>query len=332
MLIAVLALVLGLILRVFWQPIVSWFSPAIGQKQKITLAVTKYPGSGLLYLALEKGYFAREGFDVSLQPHSSGRDALSATQSGQADLGTVADLPIVYESMKGQQVSVVATIFNARQSYGVIARRDRLIHRFSDLKGKKIGVTLRTDGHYVFSTMLARHHISLDQVQIENVVPEKMMDALLRGEVDAVSTWEPWLKDFSRALDKNGIEFRTIGDFVLNYNLAGRSEWIANNQNIVQGLLRAIIKAKDDVDENPQEAFTLIARLMNIERSVFDTVGPNYRYVVHLDQNLLFMMKDQARWAIENKFSDAAMTPDFLKSIDARALIAVHPDAVKLVK
>lgn len=332
LLISVLFISAGLTLFISWQSIASWMSSTYAQKQKITLALTKYPGSGLIYLALEKGYFAQEGLDVNLQTYSSGRDALAATQDGRADLGTVADLPVIYANMKGQKISIVATIFNARQSYGVIARRDRGIQRFGDLKEKKIGVTLRTDGHYVFSTMLARHQISLNQVQIEDLPPEKMMEALLSGEVDAVSTWEPWLKDFSQALDKNGIEFRSIGNFVLNYNLAGRSDWISNNPNQVQSLLKALLKAKNFVEENPQEAFTLIAKVMNIKRSVFDTVGPNYKYVVHLDQNLLIMMEEQARWAIENNFTDQTNIPNFLNSIDRRALTTVQPDAVKIVR
>lgn len=321
----------GLLLLISWQSIVAWVSPTLAPKQKITIAVAKYPGSGLLYLALAKGYFAQENLEVSLQPYTSGRDALAATQDGQADIGTVADMPVVYASLNGQKISIVATIFTARKSYGVIARRDRGIQRFGDLKEKKVGVTFRTDGHYVFSTMLARHRISLDQVQIEDLPPEKMMSALLSGEVDAVSTWEPWLRDFSRALDKNGIEFRTIGDFVLNYNLAGRSEWISSNQNVVQRLLKALVKAKKFVEDNPQEAFTIIAKLMSVERSVFDAVAPNYRYVVQLDQNLLIMMEDQARWAIENKFSEQTKIPNFLSFIDTRALTAVQPDAVKII-
>lgn len=325
------ALIVGLILAFYWQSIVAWLVPTLPPQQKITLAVTTYPGSGLPYLALAKGYFSHEGLDVRLQPYTSGRDALNATLEKQADLGTVADIPVMYSTMSGQPVSIVATIFTAGRAYGVIARRDSAIADLADLKGKVVGVTSRTDGHFVLSTMLARHRLLLNQVHIENMPPEKMLMALQNGEVDAVSTWEPWLSAAKQMLGENGVEFRTDGGFVLDYNLAGRADWVVANQDKIQRLLRALLQAKRFADENPQEAHAMITAGMKIDPATFDAVGPTYRFVVQLDQNLLIMLEDQARWAMQNKFSDQTVTPNFLKTINMDALTAVQTDAVKIV-
>ncbi|MBI3284869.1 MAG: NrtA/SsuA/CpmA family ABC transporter substrate-binding protein [Burkholderiales bacterium] len=325
-------LLLGSILGFYWQAIVAWVASPSPPHQKLTLAVTTYPGSGLAYLAAARGYFTEEGLDVTLLPYTSGRDALNATIERRADLGTVADLPVMYATMRGQPVSIVATIFTAGRAYGVIANRDREISSLKDMKGKVVGVTMRTDGHFVLSTMLARHRLALNQVRVENVPPEEMKAALQSGKVDAVATWEPWLSAANNALGDKGVEFRTDGGFVLDYNLAGSTEWVVANPDKIQRLLRALLRAKRFFDEKPKEAQAMIVGLMRIDPSTFDTVGPNYRFVVQLDQNLLIMLEDQASWAIQNKFSVQTAIPNFLSAINMDALTAVQPEAVKIVR
>lgn len=325
-------LILGSVLVWQWQTIRTWFAPIPIPRYKLSLAVTNYPGAGLPYLAAAKGYFAQEGLDVTLQPYTSGRDALRASLEKKADLATVADMPVMYATMNGQLVSIIATIFTANRAYGVLARRDHGIVTLADLKDKTIAVTFGSDGHFVLSTMLARHRLELNQVRIENLPPEEMLAALQSGKVDAISTWEPWLNAAKRTLGTDGLVFRSDRGFVLDYNLAGRTDWVAVNPGKTQRLLRALLRAKRFIDERPQEAKDLIVALMKLEPDTFNTGEPNYRFVVQLEQSVPIMLEDQARWAIQNKLSDQTVMPNFLNSIDMTALMAVQADAVKIVR
>lgn len=330
--ISALTLIFVLLCAYYWQPLMARLLPSAPLRHKLTIAVTTYPGSGLPYLALAKGYFGEEGLDVTLQPHTSGRDALNAALENHADLATVADIPVMYATMKGERVSIVATIFTASRAYGVVARRDRAINSLADLKDKLVGVTFRTDGHFVLSTMLARHRLALNQLGLSSLAPEKMLAALQSGEVDAISTWEPWLSAAKQQLGANGVEFRSDGGFVLDYNLAARSDWVVAHQDQTERVLRALLKAKRYADEMPKEAHAMIVALMGIDPATFDMAGPNYRFVLQLDQNLLIMLEDQARWAIQNKFSEQHVMPNFLNAINMDALTAVQADAVKIVR
>lgn len=325
-----ISLMLGLLVAWYWQTIIVWFTPI--PQHKLSLAVNPYPGNGLAYLAAAKGYFAQEGLDVTFQPYTSGRDALKASLEKQADLATVAVMPVMYATMKRQPVAIVATIFTASRAYGVLAMRSRGIATLPDLKDKTIGVTFGTDGHFVLSTMLARDRLALNQVRVENLPPEKMLAALQSGNVDAITTWEPWLSAAKLALGADALEFRSDSSFVIDYNLAGRADWIAANPDKTQRLLRALLRAKHFADEHPREAHATIVSLMKLAPSTFETGEANYRFVVQLEQNLLIMLEDQARWAIQNKFSEPAAMPNFLNAIDMTALMAVQADAVKLVR
>ena len=326
-----IVLVIGIAIF-YWQPIAAWFAPP-PPKGRLTIAlVNTYPGSGLLYVAAANGDFAHEGLDVTFDPYTSGGAAINAALQKRADLAASADIPVMFAALESLPVAIVATIFTTNRALGIVARRDRGIAGVADLKGKIVGVALRTDSHFVLGTMLARHQIALSDVRIKNLQPEDMLAALMTGKVDAISIWEPGFTTASKALAKNAAAFRAEGRFMFDFNLAGRADYIQANPDRIQRVLRAILRAKQFADSKPQEARAIIAKAMKIDSGIFDTIGPNYRFVLELNQNLLSVLEDQARWAIQNKLTDRTEIPNFLPLIYMDGLLAVQPDAVTIVR
>ena len=323
-----------MLIAVLWQPISIWLvSPAPYPKITLRIAINNnYPGSGLLYVAQANGYFVQLGLDVTFLPYSSGRDALAAVLQQRADLATCADIPLMFAALEGAPVAIVATIFTASQANGIVARRDRGIASIQDLKSKTIGVTLKTDGHYVLSTMLERHQATLSDVRIAPLRPEDALAALERGEVDAISTWEPGLSRAAKGLGDNAIVFRTEGRFVFDFNLAGDAHWIDAHPGHTQRLLQVLLLAKRYADAHPRQARAIIASAMKLAPDTFDAIGPDYHFVLELNQNLLSMLEDQSRWAIQNGLTQQTVVPNFLHNIKMEPLMAVNPDAVTIVR
>jgi NitT/TauT family transport system substrate-binding protein len=165
-----------------------------GPLEPMTIAINAhYTGTGLVFVAHVKGYFANEGLNVTLQPHTTGKTALDMALEGRADLATVADIPIMFAVTKGQPVSIVATISTVEKDPGIIGRKDKGILTLASLNGKRIGVTLGTSGHFVLDAFLIRQKLSTDDVTLLDQKPEEHADALMKGDIDAVATWEPYL-------------------------------------------------------------------------------------------------------------------------------------------
>jgi len=316
-----------------WPSFKAWWSPPALPKEKITIALSStYPGSGLLYIAAVKGFFAMENLDVTLQPYTTGLDAMKAMLEKRADLGTTGDTPLMFTVMAGHPVAVVATIFTAGGAFGTVARRDQGIETIADLKNKRIGVTRGTDGDFILSTMLARSKISPDNVKLVPLAPEVMVDTLAASTVDAISSWEPWLTRAQKSLGENGVEFRIDSGFTLNFSLAGNPEWVRGHPDKVLRLLRALLRAKTFADENQDEAQAIVVESEQIDPNTFTIPGTRYRFVVQLSQGLLILLEDMARWAIQNKLTEQTAAPNFLDVIDATALTAVSPDTVTIVR
>jgi NitT/TauT family transport system substrate-binding protein len=303
-----------------------------GPPEPITIAAnTRYAGTGLVFAGQMKGYFANEGLNVTLQPYTTGKSALDAVVEGRADLATVADIPIMFAVTKGQPVSVVATIFTVEKDPGIIGRRDKGILTLASLKGKRIGVTLGTSGHFVLDTFLIRQKLSTDDVTLRDLQPEELSEALAKGEVDAIATWEPYLGALRTQLGENGMIFYGDGIYELAFNIAGRRDYVVSHPGTIKKLLRALVHAERFCEEEPDAARRIIAGAINVSLENLQGLWPTYRFNVALNQSLLLALEDQTRWAIKNQLIARPDMPNYLNSLYLDGLKAVKPESVTVI-
>src|SRR5208283_5243276 len=128
--------------------------------------------------------------DAIPQVHPFGKIALNAVVEGKADLGTVADTPIVFTVMNGQKIAILATTQTSNRNEAIIARRDRGIAKPADLKGKKIGVPFGTHADFFTDIFLIAHGIDREKVKTIDIKPDEIATALVTGRVDAVSIFD----------------------------------------------------------------------------------------------------------------------------------------------
>jgi NitT/TauT family transport system substrate-binding protein len=326
------AVILGMVAAAWiYSGLITPRQPA-GPPEQLTIAVNPtYIGYALVLIAAANGYFKAEGLDVTLRPHTTGRAALDAALAAQADLATVADTPFMFAVMKGQPVSIVATISVVTGDHGLIARKDRGIATPADLKGKRIGVSLGTSGHFLLDVLLTAHKIQSRQVLITNLKPQELVDGLLSGKVDAVSTWDPYLAELKKALGENGLVYGD-GGFQVSFNVAARQDFIQRHPEAMKKLTRALLRAETFAAQRPEDARTITARATKTDHAAVSAAWPNYRLQVKLDQGLLTLLEDQSRWAIKNGYVDKTEVPNYLNFIYPDALAAVKPDVVTIIR
>jgi len=303
-----------------------------GPLEQVTIAAnTAYAGSCPIIVAREQGYFSSEGIQAVVQPHSSGKAALEAVLQGQANLGTVADIPVMFAAMNDMPVSVIATIFKAEKDHGIVGRRDRGISAPEKLKGKRIGVTLGTSGHFTLDAFLNRHRLSPGDVTTRNYKPEELSSALAKGEVDAIASWEPFLDASMTALGGNGVAFYGENVYESVFNVAGTRDYIASHPEAIKRVLRALAQGAHFCSGKPDQARELVAAVLKTETTKLKASWPSYRFSLALDQSLILALEDEARWAIKNKLTSRAEVPNYLKHMYLDGLKAVTPSAVTVI-
>lgn len=308
--------------------------PAEPLEQVVIATNTAYVGTCPVLAARDKGYFADEGILAAVQSHTSGKAAMEAVLQGKADLGTVADIPIMLAGLNKQPVLVIATIFKAEKDHGIVGRKDRGVVLPADLKGKHIGVTLSTSGHFTLDAFLNRQKLSSSEVTMHNYPPEALPTALVRGEVDAVASWEPFLGTTLAQLGSNGVVFYGQDVYESTYSIAGMHDYVAKHPETIKKILRALAKGTKFCSDAPDAAREIVpsaSKMDPAQLAELKAAWPTYRFGVVLDQGLILALEDEARWAIKNKLSGRADMPNYLDLIYLDGLESVMPSAVTII-
>jgi NitT/TauT family transport system substrate-binding protein len=300
--------------------------------EKITFALTSQPNGSLAHIAYKKGYFAEEGVEITPQMYSFGKVALNAVIEGKADMAIVAETPIMFSVMKGDEIYIIATIETSNRNEAIIGRKDKGILKPKDLKGKRVGVTFGTTGDFFMHSFFVANGIERKEVQIVNLKPDEMLDAVISGKIDAASTWHPPLIMIHKKLGDKGITFYDKHLYTETFNVVAKQDYVKKHPDTIKKVIRALIKAEGFIKQNPNESMNIVADSTGIEKALLSEVLGEFEFKVTLTRLLLVALEDQTRWAIKIKLVEASKMPNYLYFIYAEGLQAVKPEAVRIIR
>jgi ABC-type nitrate/sulfonate/bicarbonate transport system substrate-binding protein len=302
-----------------------------GPLEKITISTLPIYTPGLLFIAQEKGYFKENGLDVTIKFFQTGQIGMEQVRAGQVDIAHVGDFVLVDAILKGaKSLRCLGSIVAAEINH-IMALKDRGISQPTDLKGKKVGVTHGTIAEFFLGRFLTFNNLSLNDVKIIYLTPSEMSEALDRNQVDAVMVWDPTTYEIKKRLCDRIINWpgQTGQKF---YNvLVSTAEFTQNRSKTLEALFRALVQAETFIKNNRYESIDIIAKQINLDKSVFQSDWLSSNYELSFDQSLLIAMEDEARWIIRNKLTDQTTLPDFLDYLEAEPLARAIPKAVKII-
>lgn len=299
------------------------------ERVRVVLSVTPWPGSAALYLAREKGYFAEEGVEVVLQPCASGHLGLDAVLSGRADLVTVGDTPLARAGVQGRPVAVLATLCEINRAIWIVARKDRGIASPEDLRGKTLGVVKGTTADFFLHIFLTISYVHPRETTVVGLDTGKVVDSLLQGKVDAISTWFPHTVEATRRLGERAVVFDDPSIYKMTWNIVSRPQYAEDHPEPIRRVLRAVIRANAFIRTHPVEARRLVSGVAGLDGHALEPAWEEYSFMAALDQDLLLNLEDQARWMLRKE--DGASPPDFMRLLHPRILKEVEPNAIGIV-
>ena len=159
-------------------------SARAGEAMTVILDWFVNPDHAPLIVALEQGYFAEAGLDVELVAPADPNDPPKLVAAGMADLAVSYQPQLYVQVHEGLPLIRVGTLI-ASPLNSLVVLADGPVDDIADLRGRKIGYSVGGFEDALLRTMLERHGVSLDEVELVNV-NFSLSPALIAGQVDAV--------------------------------------------------------------------------------------------------------------------------------------------------
>ena len=306
-------------------------APPTQAADKVTLCY----GSGasvLVPLARHLDFYAAEGIVAELSPFPSGKQAMEAMFAGKCALAVAAEPPVVHYSLSRNDFSIVAAIAVSNNFERIIVRSDRGIVAPAKLSGRRIALTEFTTAHYFLDLYLAANGLAPQEVTKVYLPAQDVASAFRRGDVDAAVHWEPNIQMLAKEFGARAKVFTSPGLHVSPFLLIGNRDYLRKNPANVERILRALLRAERWAKEQPANARALMASDNKGSVEELDLLWSLNDFRVTLDQSLLFILENVARWEIGLMAPAQRPTlPNFLDFIYLDGLKAVKPAALTII-
>lgn len=303
------------------------------KSEPVTLAVPNHPTSLLTFIALEKGYFASRGLDVTTTTYPSGKRAIEeGLLAGKANAAFANDVPIALAGMVSNDFRILCTTLSADNANQIVARRDHGIVRPADLKGKKIGTQKGSAVHFFLHLFLMENNLSDQDVIPVFMKAEDLPVALESGAVDAISMRDPMVSEAKRRLGDKAVVFQAPGLYQQMEILVVRKNLMEQRPQVTTALVEALHDAERFAVEHPADAAAILARHMNTSVPEAESFMASAKPEVTLHQSLLVLLETEARWAESAGLVTPAGAPDYLPLVAPECLRQTKPEAVTLIR
>lgn len=210
------------------------------------------------YVAQQAGFFKEEGLEVEVRYSQGAALATQLASSGNADVADVTFEPYLLGYDQGLRGKFIYNRYD-ELIYWIAVPTDSDIQTAEDLEGKVIGVaSMASSSLTVARSILREAGIEPTESMFLPVgTGDQAIAALSGGQVNALSLWDA----VYGSLERGGQDFRYIyhprvadvgngGFYVADATLAAKADQL-------EGFLRAQVKARIFIKENPEAALEM---------------------------------------------------------------------------
>jgi sulfonate transport system substrate-binding protein len=196
-----------------------------------------------------------ENLEIDLVPFTRYPDVQKALATNSVDLGPIAPNGIPAAVAQGDR-NVIAVKDLVYGGDAIIVRKGVNVQKFSDLKGKKVGVAEGGIAWIMFVMLLDKNSMSYRDIQPSNFSgPTEMVAALKRGDMDAVNLWEPFVAEVVSGGFGVVPTFTSFKDTPLagmNGTLGASKAFADKNADALVAAIRLVLKAEAQLQKDRQ--------------------------------------------------------------------------------
>jgi ABC-type nitrate/sulfonate/bicarbonate transport system substrate-binding protein len=218
-------------------------------------------------------------------------------RAGEADVATNAETQALRQSVDHPNLRIIFTV--SEGFYRVLARRSAGITKLEDLRGKKVGTVPLTSSGYYLAKMLGTAGLTEQDVTLVRTFPLHLIPGMMqKGEIDAVTIWEPEIQKAADLLGADAIEFQDRSVYRELFNLNTTAEKLADPamRRQIVAFVRALIRASAQVRKYPEQVWPLVAKSTGYPEHLISHVWHHEGYPGTMVSDLLDVLVEEEVW------------------------------------
>ena len=239
-------------------------APTAAPVEPVKLNVAYMPNYASLWsvlTAMDQGFFAEEGLEITLWEFASGPEEIAAMEGGSIDLAYIGHGAHKL-CINGQaNIFMPSSVHSTDRIIVLPSSEVTSVDNISNLKGKKVAYNGGSSSETALTGALNAAGLTMDDIEAYEMDAVNMVAAMMSGNVDACTAWNPYsvqiLENCEGAME---LEFAT--------NSVNMSSWIClpsyaeQNHDVLVRFTRALLKGMQYAaqEENWEYAVGLYAK------------------------------------------------------------------------
>lgn len=271
--------------------------------------------NALLFVAIEKGYFADEGLNVELVPSTNFGAGLSAVLNGENQFAFGSSVPVIAAASQDAPIrlvsgsEIITSGTTVEGSPDLVVTDDPATASAADLAGKTVAINANVSiGALAVREAVRRAGGDADSITFVEIPYPDNIPTLQAGRVDSSALLEPFttqgrsagLQIVDGALWSDGLPDQTLIDVYFT-----SQSMVDENPETVEAFARAIDSAADFATNNLDEVRAFLPDYVPVDASVAEAAN-FYAYDSTIDEDQITSLSELM---LTNGFIDEAVDP-----------------------
>jgi sulfonate transport system substrate-binding protein len=182
--------------------------------------------------------------------------------------------------------------------YRIVAKRSAGIRTLADLKGKRVVVPRNTSAHYHLVAMLRSAGLNESDVTLVSAPATEMAAAIMRGEADAISMWEPESQKAADALGADAVIFQNNKIYREFFSVYSSTDVLNNPARRAQlvEFVRALVGQTREFQKDPRPFFPIISKVVGRPAEQIARGWEHHAFPLAVPPDLLDIITEEEKW------------------------------------
>ena len=216
------------------------------------------------FVAWEKGFYAKRGLNVTIQPGTGSADTIRAIASGGADVGFANVSTAIVGRSRGAAVVSVAQL--GYIAVTVLWREDTNIKTLKDLEGKSWAISPGQAQWYLMPALARINGLDFKSIKIHETAPPLQPAALVAKKADFITMFRASndevaeLASVKQGIRLKRIHMRDVGLDIYGSALIVKEEDIKRRPEVIRAYVEATMEGLKYTRDHQDEALGILLK------------------------------------------------------------------------